>query len=96
LNKTIDECPVCESKYLKQEYWYSNAHSRLLGGPVTSVEPRLNGSSCNTCGSIFKFNVKGKCPVCEDGIFTVTTGRCGQVISSYEKKCSVCSGKGTI
>lgn len=60
--KTLEECPVCHSKDLEQEYKYTtvgNPHRECGPGFKTITTKWPNGSHCNSCGVKLHFNTKG-------------------------------------
>ena len=97
--KALKECPVCHSKNLKQELESTTRFSGIIGGSHTSSPDRLNGSYCEDCGTTFKANVAGKCPICEGtGKMTYVCygGSWDRTGKETKEKCWGCDGAGVI
>ena len=97
MSKSFDKCPVCGSEDIKQELRDATYRSNRIGGSHTSFPPSLDGCSCNNCGTIFKFNKKGKCPICKGtGLMEYKNYSGVQLVSTSHEKCWGCSGTGKI
>ena len=96
----ITKCPICGSRAIKQEYITEHEHFSMhtpIGGEHTSYPPRPNGSSCDSCGSIFKFNKGGKCDLCKGTGKTKTVTYQGMIEKwSREQTCDLCGGTGKV
>lgn len=99
-NKCIKTCPTCKSEDLEHEYQslpYIDPMSRRIGGGHTSSPRHLEGCSCNSCGSIFKFRKCGKCPICDGtGQMKFQHYTALQLTSTTSEKCWECGGSGEI